>query len=81
MSDELQKKILDYMESKKAKKKKFYPKDLVKALPDENRREVKKAIQALTMTQELEYWSSGSTTYVMLKECFDEIGKEGSDLI
>lgn len=70
--------VLELMEKNSAKgKKKLYPKDLTKALEEQfPRAEVKKAIQELLDQGRLCYWSSGSTTYVMLKEDFEQI-KEG----
>ena len=75
MSDELKQKILDFLESKKEKKKKYYPNEICAALADENRRELKNAMKEMTTEGTLAYWSSGSTTYVMLQECFREIGE------
>ena len=77
MSDESKKAILDLMETSSAKgKKKLYPNDLTRALEQLPRAEVKMAIQELLDAGDLCYWSSGSTTYVMLKKDFEEI-KEG----
>jgi len=76
MSDELKQKIIDFLNKKKDVKKKYYPKEIADALSDENRGAVKKAIQEMTTDGSLKYWSSGSTTYVMLPEFFEEIGKE-----
>ena len=77
MSDEAKQAVLELMEKNSAKgKKKLYPKDVTKALEQLPRAEVKMAIQELLDAGDLCYWSSGSTTYVMLKKDFEEI-KEG----
>jgi len=77
MSEEAKKAIIELLEKNSAKgKKKIYPKDLTKALDTLPRADVKAGIQALLDEGILAYWSSGSTTYVMLKKDYDEI-KEG----
>jgi hypothetical protein len=77
MSDEIKQAVLDYFEKSSAKgKKKMYPKDVCKALEQFPRNDVKQAIQDLIAEDIMSYWSSGSTTYAMLKKDFDEI-KEG----
>jgi hypothetical protein len=48
----------------------FYIRDVVKWLPDDDRHEVQKAVQTLLDEETLQYWSSGSSTYIMLKEFF-----------
>jgi len=74
MSDEVRRAVLELMEKSSAKgKKKLYPKDITKALEPLSRAEVKAAIQELLDAGDLCYWSSGSTTYVMLKKDFEAI--------
>jgi len=74
MSDEIKKAVLELMEKNSSKgKKKAYPKDLAKALDQFPRGDVKKATQELLDSGDLAYWSSGSTTYVMLKKDWDEM--------
>jgi len=48
----------------------FYVRDVVKWLPDEDRHAVQNTVQALLDEEVLKYWSSGSSTYVMLAEFF-----------
>lgn len=75
MSEELKQAILDFMEKNSSKgKKKLYAKDITKGLGDQySRGDVKKKVQELLDSGDLAYWSSGSTTYVMLKKDWDEI--------
>ena len=71
MSDELKEKVTQlFCEKSKGDKKMFYIKDVVKWLPDEDRHAVQNAVKALIDEEMLAYWSSGSTTYIMLKEYF-----------
>jgi Dissimilatory sulfite reductase D (DsrD) len=82
MSDEIKDAIIALMEKNSKKgKKKSYPKDLAKTLSKEHdRKQVKKMILALLDEQKLNYWSSGSTTYVMLPDDFAKVkaDEEGS---
>lgn len=75
MSEEIRKAILELMTKNSSKgKKKIYPKDLATALSDQfPRGEVKKVTQEMLDAGDLAYWSSGSTTYVMLKADYDEL--------
>ncbi len=54
--------ILEFLDSKKGSKTKFYFNDFTKVLPDMKAREVKKVLTALVQDGKLEFWSSGSTT-------------------
>jgi hypothetical protein len=78
MAEDAKAAVLALLEKNSAKgKKKLYPKDIAKSLEGVvSWGEAKKAIQDLLDAGQLAYWSSGSTTYVMLKKDFDEI-KEG----
>ena len=49
--------------------------DITKGCPDLDRREIKKAVQELIKEGVLDYWSSGSTTYIRLATY--EPGDEG----
>lgn len=55
-------KIIEFLESKKATKTKFYFQDFTKLFPEMKQRDVKKILTALVADSKLEYWSSGSTT-------------------
>ena len=72
--------IMETMEKNSSKgKKKSYPKDIAKALSDNfGRSDVKKMIPELIAEDKLAYWSSGSTTYIMLKKDFDELSEKES---
>ena len=78
MAEDAKSAVIALLEKNSAKgKKKLYPKDIAKSLEGVVPwAEAKKAIQELLDGGQLSYWSSGSTTYVMLKKDFDEI-KEG----
>jgi len=71
MSAETKAKVLEFLQEKsKGEKKKFYVKDVVKGLPAEDRHAIQEAVKELLDEGVLKYWSSGSTTYVMLAEYF-----------
>ena len=71
MSAETKAKVLGWFQEKsKGEKKKFYIKDVVKGLPDEDRHAVQDVVKELLDEETLKYWSSGSTTYLMLAEYF-----------
>lgn len=77
VTEEVKKAVLDFFEKNSQKgKKKMYPKDVAKALSDQfDRNDAKLAIQELIAENQMAYWSSGSTTYVMLKKDFDELSE------
>ncbi len=71
MSAETKARVLEFMQEKsKGEKKKFYVKDVVKGLPAEDRHAIQEAVKELIDDGTLRYWSSGSTTYIMLAEYF-----------
>jgi hypothetical protein len=71
MSEDLKKRIVDlFHEKSKGDKKKFYIRDVTKWLPDDDRHAVQDAVKVLLDEGVLVYWSSGSTTYIMLAEFF-----------
>jgi hypothetical protein len=71
MSVETKAKVLGFLQEKsKGDKKKFYVNDIVNGLPGEDRLEIQGAVKELLDEEVLKYWSSGSTTYVMLAEYF-----------
>ncbi len=68
--------VMAYFEkSSKKGKKRLAPKDVAKAMSDDfpKKKDVKMAIQDLIMEEKLSYWSSGSTTYVMIKADYDAL--------
>lgn len=54
--------IIEFLESKKSSKTKFYFNDFTKLFPDMKSRDVKKLLTALVNDGKLIFWSSGSTT-------------------
>ncbi len=71
MSEDLKARVAAlFHEKSKGDKKMFYIRDVVKWLPEEDRHAVQSAVQALLDEETLQYWSSGSSTYVMLAEFF-----------
>jgi hypothetical protein len=71
MSAETKTKVLEWFQDKsKGEKKKFYIKDVVKGLPQEDRHGIQDVVKELLDEGTLKYWSSGSTTYLMLAEYF-----------
>lgn len=71
MSDDLKKRIVElFCEKSKGDKKMFYIRDVTKWLPDEDRHTVQDAVKVLLDEGTLVYWSSGSSTYIMLAEFF-----------
>jgi hypothetical protein len=75
MSDEEIKQTVVGWFQKNAKpgtKTKFYMKDVVKGLPDCDKRAVQKALNDCTVDGTLMYWSTGSSTMFCLAEHFNE---------
>jgi hypothetical protein len=71
MSDDLKTRIAElFREKSKGDKKMFYIRDVTKWFPNEDRHAVQNAVKALLDEGVLVYWSSGSTTYIMLAEFF-----------
>ena len=71
MSDDLKTKITEsFREKLKTDKRMFYIRDVTKWFPNEDRHVVQDAVKALLDDGVLVYWSSGSTTYIMLAEFF-----------
>lgn len=69
--EELKQKIHDWFQQKsKGQKKKFYMQDVTKAMKDYKKKEVQKAVNEMTVDGRLMYWSSGSTTMLILPEFF-----------
>ncbi|HUH65309.1 MAG TPA: dissimilatory sulfite reductase D family protein [Syntrophales bacterium] len=71
MSDDLKARVLEaFCQRSKGEKKMFYIRDVVKWFPDEDRHAVQDAVKALIDEDAVKYWSSGSTTYLVLAECY-----------
>jgi hypothetical protein len=77
MSDDLKCRVAElFREKSRVDKKMFYIRDVTKWLPDEDRHAVQNVVKILLDEEVLKYWSSGSTTYVMMAEFFPK--EEGS---
>ena len=63
MSEDLKDRILEVV---KHSKKKYLLSELARKFPDDDKRTVKKAVQEMIAEGRLEYWSSGSSTYISL---------------
>lgn len=71
MSDDLKSRITElFREKSKGDKKMFYIRDVTKWMPDEDRHAVQNAVKELLDEEVLKYWSSGSSTYLILTEFF-----------
>lgn len=75
MDDVLKAKVLEAFRQKStADKKMFYIRDVVKWLPEEDRHAIQNVVKELIDEDLLKYWSSGSTTYIVLAEHFPKQG-------
>ena len=73
MSEDLKASVLElFREKSKGDKKMFYIRDVTKWLPDEDRHAVQKVVKELLDEEVLKYWSSGSSTYIMLGGIFSQ---------
>ena len=71
MSEDLKAKIMELSREKsKGDKKMFYIRDVTKWLPGEDRHAIQNAVKELLDEEVLKYWSSGSSTYLILTEFF-----------
>ena len=71
MSEDLKKRVIDlFHEKSKGDKKMFYIRDVTKWLPDEDRHAIQNVVKELLDEEVLKYWSSGSSTYLILAEFF-----------
>jgi hypothetical protein len=59
--------VVDWLTKKSKNKTKFYIKDFYALFPDDKPRAIKKVVNKMVETGELEFWSSGSTTMYGLK--------------
>lgn len=59
--------VVEFLTSKSKNKTKFYLNDFYKIFPDDKPRAIKKVVNRMVETGELEFWSSGSTTMYGLK--------------
>ena len=71
MGDDLKARVLEAFQQKsKGDKKMFYIRDVTKWFPDEDRHAVQDAVKALIDDDVVRYWSTGSTTYLVLTEFY-----------
>ncbi len=75
MDDVLKARVLEAFRQKStADKKMFYIRDVVKWLPEEDRHAIQNVVKELIDEDVLKYWSSGSTTYIVLAEHYPKQG-------
>jgi hypothetical protein len=71
MSEDLKSRVIElFREKSRGDKKMFYIRDVTKWLPDEDRHAVQNVVKVLLDEEVLKYWSSGSSTYIILSEFF-----------
>jgi hypothetical protein len=71
MGEDLKSRITElFREKSKGDKKMFYIRDVTKWLPDEDRHAVQDAVKVLLDEEVLKYWSTGSSTYIVLAEYY-----------
>ncbi len=76
MDGALKQQVADFIKKKTERGKGLNSmRDITRALKEFDKRDVRKAVQALIEDEELAYWSSGSTTYIRLADY--EPGEEG----
>ena len=77
MSEDLKASVVEAFRGKSCgDKKMFYVRDIVKWFPGGDRHAIQNVLKELIDEEVLRYWSSGSTTYIMLAENFPK--EEGS---
>ena len=71
MSEDLKTRVLSMLQDKSCgDKKMFYVRDITRWFPGEDRHAVQNVLKELIDQELLRYWSSGSTTYIMMTEYF-----------
>jgi hypothetical protein len=79
MSADLKAKVLEAFKQKSSgDKKMFYIRDVVRWLPQEDRVAIQNAVKELLEEETVRYWSSGSSTYLVLAECYPKEGGTSS---
>ena len=67
MDEALKQQVADFVKKKTERGKGLNTmRDIIRALKEYDKRDVRKAVQALIEDEVLAYWSSGSTTYIRL---------------
>ena len=74
MSDEIEEKVIEWFKkTSREGKTKFYLKDVTKALTGQfEKRDIQKAVSDCVAKGTLKYWSTGSSTMLVLPENFKE---------
>jgi len=71
MNEDLKARVLEaFCQRSKGDKKMFYIRDVTKWFPNEDRHAIQDVVKALIEEDAVKYWSSGSTTYLVLAECY-----------
>lgn len=79
MNEEVKKAIFEFYDKKRGSKTRFPMKDIVTALKDFNRREVKTTLMEMANAGDLKVWSSGSSSYYMLPDDFEKLVSAGAN--
>ena len=73
MSEDLKASVVEtFREKSRGDKKMYYVRDVTRWFPAEERHTIQNVIKELIDDEVLRYWSSGSTTFVMLAEFFPQ---------
>jgi len=71
MSEDLKASVVEmFREKSSGDKKMFYVRDITRWFPGEDRHAIQNILKELIDDEVLRYWSSGSTTFIMLAEFF-----------
>lgn len=71
MGEDLKSRVIAMFNEKSCgDKKMFYVRDITRWFPEDDRHAVQNILKELIDADILRYWSSGSTTYIMLTEFF-----------
>lgn len=71
MSEDLKARVVETFRGKsRGDKKMFYVRDITRWFPGEDRHAIQNILKELLDEEVLQYWSSGSTTFIMLSEYF-----------
>ncbi len=75
MSEDLKSKVLQTFQQKSSgDKKMYYIRDVVRWLPAEDRNAIQNVVKELLEEGTICYWSSGSSTYLILAEYYPKEG-------
>jgi hypothetical protein len=71
MSEDLKTRVMSMFQDKSCgDKKMFYVRDITRWFPGEDRHAIQNILKELIDEEVLRYWSSGSTTFIMMAEYF-----------